>query len=256
MTQVVKLRLDLDTRAGRAAMRAWLDATEDTETPARSNPTPAPEGEHDPVRASVNRPSGAGTHEEEGTGSPGRGHCESVAPMAGPDGAEADAGPVPIEEPDAGAVVEAPLEGPVEGPVEDVVAEVVGEAEEAAVGEVLPAGDDPERPWTEELRREVWRRWQDGQRPGVIARALTLRAPRVYMLVADWKRGARRQPEGEKATATALVPVNATAGALALAARRPAQDEGMRARRLEEMAQAERDKFVARSLVEDPETQP
>lgn len=247
MTQVVKLRLDLGTRAGRAAMRAWLDATEDTETPARRTPTPAPEGEHDPVRASVNRPSGAGTHEEEGTGSPGRGHCESVAPMAEPDGAEADAGPVPIEDPEAGTVVEAPLEAPLEGPAPE------------AVAAALPAGDAPGRPWTDALKREVWRLWQGGMRPADVARALNLRPARVHMVVQDWKNGKRRLPEPTvattDATGVALVPVAAAGGALAVAERRPpAQDEGVRSRRLEEMAQAERERFVARSL--GAETQP
>lgn len=267
MTMMIKLRLDLHSAAGRAAMRAYLDALDAAVTEPQPGPlrTPDPEGEADPMRASVNRPSDAGNHVEGGIGSPGRGHCESVA--SSPAGEES--GDFCPEDPDGLHFVGCGCDHDDGGDAEPVLIE--GLAAETAV-----EGPDPNRAWTEELKLDVWRLRSAGVKAAEIGRRLNLRDTRVYMLLSDWSRGKRRppvEPVGEEAplpsanpytdptpppeaapepclvdVSGALVPVATKGGAVVVAARRPAQDEDMRTRRLEQMAEAEREKFVARSV--------
>ena len=210
MTHVVTLALDLRRPEGRAAMRAYMDAIE-----AMGELTPAP-----PPPPPVDE-----------TGSPLT-HRAVLYRAFGLD-------PTP---PAATAAAEPAVAAEGDGPAPEPAAPPA--PEDAQQQE----GGERELAWTDALKREVWAMREAGVMPVEIAARVGMRATRVHSFITNVRKGRVRLPAAET---RALVPVAPAAGAVALRdqARAVAQDAGMQAARLEEMARAEREKLVAKATM-------
>lgn len=238
---VVKLRLDLGTVPGRRAMRAYLDALDEGCAPERRSTIETlatPIAPWVPTAPFGPAPDIAGGEQSAGEDEFAPGDDDDEGATFGEIAAEIY-GLVAAPAPEPGAAAEPTPPAPAAAPV-DPAPEAMG-------------GGDPGRPWTDALRREVWRLREGGMRQSDVARRVGLKPMRVYNYLADISRGKRRPPAEDPVrtpaeTSTAVVPVAPAGRALAIVERRPAQDEGMRAQRLDEMAAAEREKAVARSL--------
>lgn len=128
--------------------------------------------------------------------------------------------------------------------------EVAPVPEPAAAAPDPDARPDPKRPWTDADRLAAREMQLAGVAPADIARRLRRESNRVLPLLWSWKNGKAKPPAPPS---HALVPVR-PAGALVAGPRPVAQDAGMQAARLEEMADAERTKAVACSIY--PEMHP
>lgn len=268
---IVKLRLDLATPKGRAGMRGYLRALEEFEEDerdverrgpdilgpeklafARDHFLPEflrPETELPPrqettegvaTREGIEQPEASASLEAAATG-------EASPRCSGSEGADARPQQSLQAEPDlppAGADDPEP-EKPVESgePACDPAA-----ANLAAEAEALRG--DPERPWTDALRSAAWAMYEAGWAPAEVAERLNLRKTRVASFISNIRSGNMRKPQPPAGGAQLPVPAAFAGGAVAIREeRRPlAQDAEMQAARLEEMAKAEREKVVARSV--------
>lgn len=106
---------------------------------------------------------------------------------------------------------------------------------------------DIDRPWTDEIKAEVWRLHKAGVRRAEIADTLGIRADRISGFVNNIKQGRMKAPDIGPGTAVALTGSTA----VSVASRPVAQDPQMVMKRREEMTEAERRKFVARSVYPD-----
>lgn len=153
-----------------------------------------------------------------------------------------DLGPVPIEEPEP-----EPPAPPAPVDVIDVAPEGGASVQAEAVDMDALQGDNPNRPWTPELKRAVWAQYKGGSMPAEIAEGLNLRLKRVQVLIDNIKGGFIRTPD-ISAPSGALAVVAPSAGALAVADRRhPAQDADVQGAWLDAMEVCERETFVARA---------
>jgi hypothetical protein len=237
----VKLTLDLSTVAGRITMRCYLDALE----------READERDLELLeRFEV---------EEEGSGAEaGAPHGERHPAMPA-EGGGASAAPAPISLPDPEPeALEPPAEAPAEEPAPVAPVDVIDVAQPAApepVAETVRdmarrlSAADPERPWTDDLKRAAWGMAELGESPADIADRLNLRRQRVHSFLSNVRRGNMRVPPAPEAPTSNLPAVARPAGAVALAEarRHPAQDERIAAARREEMAEAERRKVVTQA---------
>lgn len=119
-------------------------------------------------------------------------------------------------------------------------------AEAAPAEEPAPAAGDPADPerWIDDaMKAQIWRLDQEGYTPAAIAEEMSLAPRRVQNLLYRIRSGKHPTP-GEPSTAVATT---STGGALVVPERGVARDPEMVQQWQDEMAEAERQKFVSRS---------
>lgn len=210
----VQLTLDLDTVAGRAAMRAYLDAL-------------------DEAGGAVNWPAKSPVVGKETTAG------VAVAPPAAEMGEAAPCAPV-VWNPGA------------DGPGQADTPPSAPTIAEPAPSPVVEPSPDPKRPWTDADKAEAWERHRAGMPPPEVARRLRRDAKQVANYLMNVKTRRSRVPEPPKpapAPAEKLPALRKPASvAVAVAERRhPATDPAIRSRWRAEMEQRERENAVARA---------
>lgn len=173
--------------------------------------------------------------------------------------AEAAAVTTPLYErpplPLLGDATEGPIPAPAPATPEEIAAWVEGQTAKPAPAEAsTPAAEDqtdPERWIDDAMKAEIWRLDQEGYTAAGIASEMSLAQRRVQNLLYRIKSGKHPVPS-DPAASTALTTTS-TNGALVVPERSVARDPEMVQQWQDEMAEAERRKFVARS--EYPEMQ-